>query len=108
RSSQVVVHLLSAHQIHLAKLGATSGIDRFADTSLWDRLPAGDIVLRDAAAWIRGRITGNLQASGATHCRVEGDELGRHHTAPTRQAEPPLVYHRRAWHTLSTASQLPD
>ncbi len=27
----VVVHLLAAEQLHLAKLGATSGIDRFAD-----------------------------------------------------------------------------
>src|SRR5699024_4860616 len=50
RSTQVVVHLLSANQLHLAKLGATSGIDRFADTSLWDRLLTGDIVFRDAAA----------------------------------------------------------
>ena len=32
----VVVHLLRAEQLHLAKLGATSGIDRFADVPLKD------------------------------------------------------------------------
>lgn len=106
RSTQVVVHLLSAHQLHLAKLGSTSGIDRFADTSLWDRLPTGDIVFRDAAAWIRGRITGSLPATGATLFMVEGDEIGGHHSDPTRDAQPPLVYHHRAWHSLSTHSQI--
>src|SRR5690625_4005194 len=38
RASTVVVHLLSARQLDLAQLGATSGVDRFADTSLWQRL----------------------------------------------------------------------
>ena len=106
RSTHVVVHLLSAHQLHLAKLGSTSGIDRFADTSLWDRLPTGDIVFRDAAAWIHGRITGHLPATGATLFMVEGDEIGGHHSDPTRDAQPPLVYHHRAWHSLSTHSQI--
>lgn len=106
RSSNVVVHLLSARQLHLAKLGATSGIDRFADTSLWDRLPTGEVVFRDAAAWIRGRIIGSLPAKGATLFMVEGDEVGGHHTNPEREAEPPLVYHSRAWHSLGPRSQI--
>ena len=108
RSTHVVVHLLSAHQLHLAKLGSTSGIDRFADTSLWDRLPTGDIVFRDAAAWIRGRITGSLQATGATLFMVEGDEVGGVHADPSRPVQVPLVYHSRAWHGLSSVSQIRD
>lgn len=108
RSSEVVVHLLSARQLHLAKLGATSGIDRFADTSLWDRLPTGEIVFRDAAAWIRGRIIGNLPAKGATLFMVEGDEVGGLHSVPERDAEPPLVYHSRAWHSLNASSLIHD
>lgn len=108
RSSKVVVHLLSARQLHLAKLGATSGIDRFADTSLWDRLPTGEVVFRDAAAWIRGHIIGSLPAKGATLFMVEGDEVGGRHANPERQAEPPLVYHSRAWHSLGPASQIPE
>lgn len=108
RSSAVVVHLLSAHQLHLAKLGATSGIDRFADTSLWDRLPTGEVVFRDAAAWIRGRVIGTLPAKGATLFLVEGDEIGGQHADPQRDTEPPLVYHSRAWHTLGSTTQLPE
>lgn len=107
RASTVVVHLLSAHQLHLAKLGATSGIDRFADTSLWDRLPTGEIVFREAAAWIRGSIIGTLPAKGATLFMVEGVEIGGHHADPLRDAEPPLVYHSRGWHTLGSSTQLP-
>ncbi len=42
RAETVVVHLLGAAQIDIAKLGATSGIDRFADTSIWERLPTGE------------------------------------------------------------------
>jgi len=108
RSSTVVVHLLSARQVHLAKMGATSGIDRFADTSLWDRLPTGEVVFRDAAAWIRGRVIGTLPAQGATLFMVEGDEIGGRHADSRRDAEPPLVYHSRGWHTLGSATQLPE
>lgn len=108
RSSRVVVHLLSARQLHLAKLGSTSGIDRFADSSLWERLPTGEVVFREAAAWIRGRVIGNLPAKGATLFLVEGDEVGGLHTDPSRDADPPLVYHSRAWHSLSSASKLHD
>ncbi len=42
----VVVHFLSAEQVGIAKLCATSGIDRFADTSLWSRLETGGTILR--------------------------------------------------------------
>ena len=34
----LVVHMLSAENLNLALLGAASGVDRFADTSLWARL----------------------------------------------------------------------
>ncbi|MDQ1572665.1 MAG: hypothetical protein QOH44_224, partial [Actinomycetota bacterium] len=38
RADTVVVHLLSAEQLAVAKLFATSGVDRFADTESWARL----------------------------------------------------------------------
>jgi flavin reductase (DIM6/NTAB) family NADH-FMN oxidoreductase RutF len=37
----VVIHLLGAEQIDLAKNFATSGIDRFADKNIWSRLITG-------------------------------------------------------------------
>lgn len=106
RAKTVVVHLLSSRQISLAQLGATSGIDRFADTSLWERLPTGEPLFTNAAAWIRGRVTGTLPAAGGTLFMVEGDEIGGRHTEPGSPAEPPLVYHSRAWHSLGSTSQI--
>lgn len=41
-SVTAVVHLLDSEDLPLAQLCATSGIDRFADTALWDRLPSGE------------------------------------------------------------------
>ena len=106
RAETIVVHLLSSRQLDLAQLGATSGIDRFADTSLWRRLPTGEPLFTAAAAWIRGRITGTLPAAGGTLFMVEGEEIGGRDTEPDAAAEPPLVYHSRAWHSLGTASQI--
>lgn len=106
RASTVVVHLLSSRQLDLAQLGATSGVDRFADTSLWRRLPTGEPLFTDAAAWIRGRVTGTLPAAGGTLFMVEGEEIGGRHTEPDVAVDPPLVYHSRAWHALGADSQI--
>jgi hypothetical protein len=39
---------------------------------------------------------------------VEGDEVGGVHADPSRPAQAPLVYHSRAWHALSSVSQIRD
>ncbi len=52
----VVVHLLGSDDLDLAVLCATSGIDRFADTSLWSRLETGEPYFPNVHAWIRGRV----------------------------------------------------
>src|SRR5690606_9509929 len=62
----VVVHLLSVGQIDLAKLCATSGIDRFADQSLWSRLPSGEPYFLSARSWLRCRIIDRVRLAGAT------------------------------------------
>src|ERR1700712_447872 len=41
KADTVVVHLLGADQLAVAKLFATSGVDRFADADSWSRLPTG-------------------------------------------------------------------
>ncbi|HEY0252196.1 MAG TPA: flavin reductase family protein, partial [Kofleriaceae bacterium] len=48
RADTVVVHLLGADQLGIAKLFATSGVDRFADASSWGRLPTGEPFLPSA------------------------------------------------------------
>ncbi|CDK01166.1 Flavin reductase domain protein FMN-binding protein [Microbacterium sp. C448] len=97
----VVVHLLSAENLDLAVLGATSGIDRFADTTRWRRLDTGEPVFDDAHTWLRARILHRIDAGGSTvfvatavESRLDGG------------AEMPdgLVYQNRTWHRLNAES----
>lgn len=103
-SEHVVVHLLGKEQIEIARLFSTSGVDRFADTSLWDRLPTGEPYLRDAEVWMRGRITGTLDINGSTLAALEIVES--RYTAS--QDRIPLVYHNRMWHQLSENSAVKE
>ncbi|XUK63311.1 Flavin-Reduct domain-containing protein [Plantibacter sp. RU18] len=125
----VVVHLLGSDQLHIAKLCATSGIDRFADTSIWDRLPTGEPYFTGNGVWIRGRIVNRMEAGTSTVIAVHALESSvsqQHGTVGTTQApatlvEPttpaapsfspsfdgaPLVYHNRTWHRLDSNSQI--
>jgi flavin reductase (DIM6/NTAB) family NADH-FMN oxidoreductase RutF len=103
RAETVVVHLLGAGQLALAQLGATSGIDRFADTSLWSTLPSGDVYFPGARAWIRGRVLTSMDAGGSAIVLVEAIEA----SSPDKADEQvPLVYHNRAWHELGDHSQI--
>jgi flavin reductase (DIM6/NTAB) family NADH-FMN oxidoreductase RutF len=107
RADTVVVHLLSAGQLELAKLGATHGVDRFADTSMWTRFPTGEPYFPSANAWIRGRVVDQKELSGSTIIVVEALET----SVPGAAAPPasgadarPLVYHNRTWHRLGEHS----
>lgn len=100
----LVVHMLGADQVDLAKLGATGGIDRFADTSIWERLETGEPVFPAAHAWLRGRIVNEMAAGGSTVVLVEALEAK---PIATDDAEgKPLVYHNRTWHHLGDHSTL--
>ena len=105
-SDTIVVHLLDEHDLDLAKRGATSGVDRFADTSAWARLATGEPVFPGVRAWVRCAIINRMDAGGST---VIAAHALQHHLA--RDAEPgegggALVYHNRAWHRLSEHSTL--
>src|SRR6478609_5191085 len=49
-ASTVVVHLLDADDLDLARLASTSGADRFADTARWTRLVTGEPVYHGVRA----------------------------------------------------------
>lgn len=100
RSSTVVVHLLDADQLELARTFSTSGIDRFADTSVWDRLPTGEPYLPGAAAWMRGEITGTLDVGGSAVTAVRVLEV----SLRKDEQSAPLVYCNRTWHRLGSGS----
>jgi flavin reductase (DIM6/NTAB) family NADH-FMN oxidoreductase RutF len=103
----VVVHLLGADQLHVASLCATSGIDRFADESLWTRLETGETCFHDAHAWIRARVIDQVHVGGSTIVVVEALDVHAPVMDPgATHSEKPLVYHNRTWHTLSEQSRL--
>jgi len=101
-ASTLVVHLLGVDQLHLAKLGATSGIDRFADESLWEVLPTGETYFPDARTWIRARVVDVIVAAGSAVVLVEALEAK---PGDDTQHEP-LVYHNRTWHRLGDHSRI--
>lgn len=105
----LVVHLLGADQLDIAKLGATSGIDRFADTSIWSRLVTGEPYYPSAQTWIRGRVINSLRAGTSTVVVVHALQADAPEAnAPEADAgeSRPLVYHNRTWHHLGDHSAI--
>ena len=98
----MIVHLLGAEQIELAKLGATSGIDRFADRTIWDRLITGEPYFPSAHAWIRGRVINRMEAGTSTVIAVHALQAKLPEDAGDAA---PLVYHNRAYHALGEHSR---
>lgn len=104
-SKTVVVHLLTDKNVDLAALGATSGIDRFADTARWDRLPTGEPLFHGVDTWIRGEIVNSFEAGTSTMLVIHALET---HTPGADTAGRPLVYHDRTWHAIDENSAIPD
>jgi flavin reductase (DIM6/NTAB) family NADH-FMN oxidoreductase RutF len=99
----LVVHMLTAENLDLAILGSTSGIDRFADTSIWDRLPTGEPYFTGAHAWLRGRVVDQMKIGNSTVVAVHALESSIPSDAASAH---PLVYHNRTWHRLSENSKI--
>ena len=98
----VVVHLLGADDIPLAKLGATSGIDRFADTSLWTGLVTGEPVFH-RTRWVRARVLERVDAGGSV--LIVGQAIQSNVSAAEPHPEPVgLAYVNRQWHRLTKDS----
>lgn len=106
RAETVVVHLLDADDIDLAKLGATSGVDRFADEGLWTRLTTGEPVYRGVRAWVRCAVINRMEAGTSTV--IAAHALQSHIARDVAPGEPggALVHHNRSWHRLSEDSRL--
>jgi len=103
----IVVHLLDADDLDLARLGSTSGIDRFADREIWSRLVTGEPVYHGARAWIRCAVINRMDAGGSTVIAAQAIQA-----SASREDEPgapgnALVYHNRRWHRLGEHSVLP-
>jgi len=109
KADTVVVHLLAADQLHIAKLCATSGIDRFADLSMWRKLPTGEPHFPSASVWIRARILNRIDAGRSTVMiaeAVQTKHLAAKDSATTVKDSLPLIFHNRTWHSLSEQSRI--
>jgi flavin reductase (DIM6/NTAB) family NADH-FMN oxidoreductase RutF len=105
RADTVIVHLLGSDQLDIAQLCATSGIDRFADTSIWDRLITGEPYFPSAHAWIRGKVIERMQAGSSTVVAVHALQA-KVPDAAEPATSGPLVYHNRTWHELGEHSRI--
>lgn len=102
----VVVHLLDANDLDLARLGATSGVDRFADAEGWTRLVSGEPVYHGVRAWVRCAVVSRMQAGGSIV--IAGHALQSTIARDVEPGEPgdALVYHNRSWHRLGEHSRI--
>lgn len=102
QTDTVVIHMLDSESLWLAKLGATSGIDRFANHEKWAVLPTGEPYFPGPRSIIRARVAERVRVGTSTVCIVEAVEL----VAPQDEvpAARPLVYHNRTWHCLDGSS----
>ena len=101
RADTVVIHLLSSDQLGIAKLGATHGVDRFADATIWSTFETGEPYFLAVRAWIRGRVISRTPAGGSAIVLVEALDA-----QVIDDVRPPLVYHDRTWHTLGDHSRI--
>jgi flavin reductase (DIM6/NTAB) family NADH-FMN oxidoreductase RutF len=107
QAETIVVHLLDSARVQLAKLGATGGIDRFADASAWSQLEGGEPHFHAAPIRILCRIVHEVRAGAATIVIAHASRLVSEplDEVPVVDAAP-LVYHNRHWHALSGLSEI--
>ena len=104
RAETVVVHLLDAHDLDIARLGATSGVDRFADADRWSRLVTGEPVYHDVRAWVRCAVIGRMDAGGSTVIAAHALQSDLQRDVAPGEPGDALVYHNRTWHRLGEHS----
>lgn len=102
----IVVHLLDADDLDLARLGATSGVDRFADTDAWTRLSTGEPVYRGVRAWVRCAVVSRMDAGSSVVIAAQALQAHVERDTPPAEAGNGLVYHNRVWHRLGEHSRV--
>lgn len=106
RAQTVVVHLLDANDLGVAKLGAARGVDRFAHQQGWSRLPTGEPVYDGVRAWVRCAVVNRMDAGTSTVIAAHALESSIARDLGHDDAGDALVYHNRAWHRLSDLSRI--
>ena len=106
KAETVVVHLLDAHDLDLARLGATSGVDRFDGSQPWSRLVTGEPVYHDVRAWVRCAVIERMDAGGSTVFAAHALQSQLERDVAPGEPGDALVYHNRTWHRLGEHSRI--
>lgn len=106
RARSLIVHFLDTQDLQLAKLGAHSGIDRFAQAQSWSRLPGGEPVFDGVRAWVRCEIVERVQAGTSLVLVAQAVQSHLERGVGPDESGDALVYHHRKWHRLGDHSRL--
>ncbi|MEO6116731.1 MAG: flavin reductase family protein [Pseudolysinimonas sp.] len=101
-ATTIIVHILGKDQLEIARLCATSGIDRFADTSLWSRTEDGEPYFHGVEYRIRAHQVESIETGQSTIIVARALEVW----ADGDAGSAPLVYHNRTWHSLGAHSEI--
>jgi flavin reductase (DIM6/NTAB) family NADH-FMN oxidoreductase RutF len=102
QAETVVVHFVRRGDMELARLCATSGVDRFGANVRWDTLVSGEPYYPQVGLWFRAALRGRLEVPGA--CLMTAELLSVSPLAPETRVDEALVYANRTWHGLREIS----
>lgn len=102
QAETVVVHFVRRADMELARLCATSGVDRFGPQVRWDRLDSGEPYYPQVGLWFRAALRDRLAVPGA--CLVTAELLSVSPMAQEIRDNEALVYANRTWHGLRAIS----
>lgn len=100
-ADSVVVHLLTAADLDLARIFATSTSERFSDSMAWTTLDTGEPLLFHAGFALRCTILSRTPAGGSLLLAAQVVDV----MAP-ESSHAPMVYHSRSFHALGEHSRL--
>ena len=106
RAESVIIHMVDADSLWLAKLGAMSGAARFANAEQWSVLSTGERYFPAAPIVVRAAVVDRLRAGGSTLCVAEAMDLVKYRAVDELADLSPVVYHDRTWHRLDVNSAL--
>ncbi|WP_246295269.1 flavin reductase family protein [Arthrobacter wenxiniae] len=98
----LVIHLLTADDLELARIFASPVSKRFTRSMAWTPLETGEPLLRHAGYALRCRVLSRTPAGGSLLVAASVVEV----IAPAAPGEP-MVYHRRLFHGLGGHTVLP-
>ncbi|WP_349931293.1 flavin reductase family protein [Glutamicibacter mishrai] len=106
KETTLVVHSLDVHDIEVAKLGITNGIDRFAQGPTWAQLATGEPVFDGVRAWVRCEDIERVQSGTSTVFVARAPESHIERDSEPGQLSDGLVYHNRSKHRLGECSAI--